>query len=417
MSKEVRSVLVLASCLGTSFNEKSIFLVWDKMGVNSFLHQGDRTRIRSLLNKAVDASFLERIQEGTYASRGGRNYRWTHDKVMDAAISNIEADALAALRFEVGSTLFSSLPEDELEENIFTVANLVNSGGRSVLGSLESKRRVQLAFLNLLAARRAVEFSAFSSAARYAKVGVELLPPNRRWKDHRDLMLELSSISAEVAGSLSKRRDLERWSEEILCRNELTVFDKLRAYMSLIDSMGKNGYPDQAADLCRAVLESLGCIFSIDQVRWDEEAMRSRLEANRDIVNDMTYTRVVECLPRMEDREKMESITILTRLCSYLIILQDREAFMMAVSRLARWTFHYGLSNESPVVFAFYALSFIIQQDFAAGAMNGKVALALLENTNNRNAKAKTLFFVWFMVMPWTRHVRDSEKPLVAGKF
>jgi len=416
LSKEVRSVLVLSSCLGSCFSERCLFLVWDKMGVNSYLHQGDRTKIRQILAKAEEKQFIERVTDGTYKLRAGRYYRWTHDRIMDLAISNVPDDALCALRFEVGSTLFNALNEVELEEVIFTVANLVNSGGRSVLGSLEGSRRLQLARLNLLAARRAMELSAFNSAARYANAGVELLPNRRRWKDpSKELMLELSSISAEVAGSLSRRRDLERWCEEILCRNELTIYDKLRAYICLIDSMGKNDCPDQAVDLCRVVLENLDCVFTKNQVGRDEEALSERLEAIAKIEHDDEYMQLVIDLPLMDDREKLQSMTILTRLCGYFMILQDKQSFAMIVSRMARWTFHYGLSLESPVVFAYYAISFIIRGDFAAGALNGWIALSLLEEFSNRKAKARTIFLVWYYVLPWSRHIRDSERPLIAG--
>jgi hypothetical protein len=66
-------------------------------------------------------------------------------------------------------------------------------------------------------------------------------------------------------------------------------------------------------------------------------------------------------------------------------------------------------------MFAYLGLACTIKQEFRVGAMNGETALALLSKTSNQIIKVKTHFIVWYMVMPWVRHVRDSSRPLLAG--
>lgn len=86
----------------------------------------------------------------------------------------------------------------------------------------------------------------------------------------------------------------------------------------------------------------------------------------------------------------------------------------MAISRAGRWTLHYGLTAESPIMFAYLGLAYTIKQEFRVGAMNCEAALALLNAANN-SVKVKTHIIVWYMVMPWVRNVRDSARPLLAG--
>jgi hypothetical protein len=87
----------------------------------------------------------------------------------------------------------------------------------------------------------------------------------------------------------------------------------------------------------------------------------------------------------------------------------------MAISRAARWTYHYGLSPESPIMFAYLGLAYTIKQEFRVGAMNGEAALALLGKTTNQGIKVKAHYIIWYKVMPWIRHVRDSSRPLLAA--
>lgn len=87
----------------------------------------------------------------------------------------------------------------------------------------------------------------------------------------------------------------------------------------------------------------------------------------------------------------------------------------MAISRAARWTYHYGLTAASPTIFAHLGLAYIIKLEFRVGAMNAEAALSLLEKTNNHAVKVNAHYLIWYKVMPWSRHVRDSSRPLLAA--
>lgn len=87
----------------------------------------------------------------------------------------------------------------------------------------------------------------------------------------------------------------------------------------------------------------------------------------------------------------------------------------MAISRATRWTYHYGLTAESPVMFAYLSLAYIIKQEFLAGAMNAEAAIYLLDKTNNQSVKVRAHYMIWYKVMPWSRHVRNSSRPLLAA--
>ena len=96
-------------------------------------------------------------------------------------------------------------------------------------------------------------------------------------------------------------------------------------------------------------------------------------------------------------------------------IRKSKPAFTMAISRAARWTYHYGLTPESPIMFAYLGLACVTKQEFRVGAMHGEAALSLIDKTNNQLVKVQAHYIIWYMVMPWSHHVRDSSCPLVAA--
>jgi predicted ATPase len=124
-------------------------------------------------SSAVNEGFLERC--------GKSDYQWNHDRLQEAAFSVIPAEKLGDFKFRVGDVLLQKFSEKELDASIFVVVNLLDEGSASAIGDL---KRTRLAELNLQAARKAANSSAFSSAAKFARMGIELLPGDSWTNSH-----------------------------------------------------------------------------------------------------------------------------------------------------------------------------------------------------------------------------------------
>ena len=66
-------------------------------------------------------------------------------------------------------------------------------------------------------------------------------------------------------------------------------------------------------------------------------------------------------------------------------------------------------------MFAYLGLAYVIKQEFRVGAMKGEAALFLIDKSNNEWVKVQAQYIIWYMVIPWSHHVRDSSRPLVAA--
>ena len=136
------------------------------------------------------------------------------------------------MRSQVGDILVSQLGERELDGAIFVVVNLMNEGSVT----FEGAKRVKLAELNLQAARKATEFSAFEIAAKYTAKGIEMLPSNH-WQDNFELALELYSTAAEAEGYMGDVKKIEEHCREVLDQSKCPLSEKLRVYNVLLDSI------------------------------------------------------------------------------------------------------------------------------------------------------------------------------------
>ena len=178
--------------------------------------------VRELLDKSLRAcmagGFIERVlsSSSSFASSsawGKRTYRWVHDKLQEAAMDLVPSHEQTSFCRHVAEILCTQLTDKELESAIFVVVNRFNEGGPAGNLSLKKSKRkkkhaaaaaaamvqqkqIELAKLNLRAAKKAVTFSAFESAASYCKHGINLLP-NDGWDKHYRLCLDLYSLGAD----------------------------------------------------------------------------------------------------------------------------------------------------------------------------------------------------------------------------
>ena len=200
LPKQAKSMLLLAACMGNSYiDEEVLHCLWNKFERKARSNVDSQSQFRLFVNESLYRKVLVKVEHPE--REGSRAYRWSHESMIKALSDHVDVLNISNLRYEVGATLDHNLTDNS---DILVIAKLVNSGGNSLLGSLDSKTRVRWAEKNLIAAKRAVLMSAFDRAAQYAEAGIEYLPSSMRWKEHCDIMIELSSILGEVAGAISE---------------------------------------------------------------------------------------------------------------------------------------------------------------------------------------------------------------------
>lgn len=151
LPEDVRDILHLASCIGTSFEMTLLvgayFEMYGKHETSDESTETEEEEVRRLLSSAVDENLIE--------LQGASRYVWVHDSIQEAAYHLAsDEDELNLFRAKLGNVLLQILSErDKLEHNIFVVVNLLNAAP-----CLEADK-IMIADLNLRAAKVSVIYT------------------------------------------------------------------------------------------------------------------------------------------------------------------------------------------------------------------------------------------------------------------
>jgi len=393
--------LKYAACLGSSFNLSSLQLVWEKHAVRR-----GRAEVTDTVEKLLALVLGERILE----EAGVNKYRWVHDKVQEAALSQDELDdeANASFQFEIGEALYYSLDQEELQEELFTVVDLINK-------QCDTKR-AEFAQLNLTAAEKAQSISAFQSSAKYVANGIGHLPPNGMWTANRSSTLRLYTLGAELEFALGHVETAESYSNEVLNREDCSTMESLPLKIAKIRKVCVyDSRFTETVNLSLDLLNELGCKLVWNTTMMPMQAiatfMRTIKMAKKAPAPQDFYT----TLGAMEDPKQQKIMAILSRLC--FAAYNDDNMFLnlLGCCKMVQMTLKYGVSDGSAPVFAgLGSLVSAVQQDYATATTFAEMGLAMQSYRRTPRA-SETIGIAYMFVLPWTQPLQSCLSPLEDG--
>lgn len=378
-SDDLKRLFPLAACLGSEFKEAILEILWKtEVGTGN---------LAQLLDLAVQEGFLEVIVAGSC------EYRWLHDKIIEAVLSLMDPQDLAALQHRIGQTLVNTLDPKTLELSLFMVVDLLNRGTDPNLSNL-----------NLLAAKKAIELSAFQSASKYISKGIAHLPPKNR--NNYKLALDLYATGAEIEGSLGNVVQMEMYCKEIIEKIAESLFDKLRAYHALMTSIANRDRLLEAIKLCLGVLRQLECTFPKTSVGVTISTLAGLVRIGAKVKSlspDFAST-----LTLMTDRRKIEAMRLMSKLFLYCY-LSKNPLIALPCFKMVEWTLKYGACASSCMGFVYTGvLATGILVDLEAGALCGKYASQLVAKAGAGRSIESEVEFVRALLMPWTVPMRKT---------
>jgi predicted ATPase len=281
LSSSQRMLLINASFLGPVFSRDVLWLVWNELSDASGEEIAD-----------LDALLESSVKNGIFETTQGRKYRFVHDKVRECAALFIDPNQLPSMRYRIGRTLLSAL-DDEESNNIFFVAlNLLNQGS---LPSTEEER-IELAEMNLNAARNLIDLAGFDVALKHVESGLTLLPSESRWIKYYATSLEFCDLGAETCAVLGDINKMQNYCDEVL-RYAKTADDKLRVYFLKIDNLLRQALFEDAIETGIAVLKDHNILFPQNLVRRKASAIlglrRSKMEAKSLCVDKLLVSDII----------------------------------------------------------------------------------------------------------------------------
>ncbi|UQA56115.1 ATP-binding protein [Polyangium aurulentum] len=364
---------------------------------------GDRFDL-GLLSAASDRSpdvayesLAPALEEGLIA-RIGDGFRFTHDKIQEAATSMVPAEQRAESHHRIGRLLQQEAVIEE-GRRLFDIVDHLNSSGDVIHDRAE---RVELARLNLQAAERLEESGAFHAALLYAEHGLARLPVDA-WSATYALSLALT-MKKGLMQSLEGRYDpalatLADALAHATGRRDQTEVRRLRMSVHSL----KN-------DLVAAIDEGLAglSIFDIRLPRFpSDEELEAELRATFAELGDRSIDSFAE-LPALRDPEIEALQNLLEELWAPCYLMTSNN-FGITVMKILQSSMRHGTSKSTIHALLNFGTFLCTGRDLERGYAFGRAAVRLNERRPSKQIEP-------MLCNMWSANIQHWKEPYAASK-
>ncbi|CAJ1952929.1 unnamed protein product [Cylindrotheca closterium] len=399
LPKQMQVLLQCAAYLGSSFSEPTIDLVWSTYGRR--LVEERIEPVSSLLPLLVSDSIFEKGEK--------QQYRWTHDKLQEAALSLSEARR-DTFQMDIGKTLYYGLTKEQVEEDLFTIVDLINNGNTS--------KRSEFAGMNLRAAEKARDILAFQAASEYASEGICLLQETD-WLQNKPVTLSLYTIGAEAELILGNVDAAERYRDVVLSRSDLSTLEMLPLQIGKAKALGDIELKSQEAlEYCLGLLKNHGYRLTWVRPLALPQALASLI---RTVKKAKAKPQSFYDAIKASDNTKNKFIGYLLSKAAYnAYTAGDSAMYLLSTVKLIDITMESGVNEFSASAFTFLGvMSVIVLQDYEAMERFVNIAQGMLKKFRGLHA-AESMFVGHQLGLFWVKPPEIgravAEKAILAGR-
>ena len=393
LSRTSQDAVKILACLGTGADVATVRMVLDRTGAEHAYH-----------------SVFEAVRAGLL-TRTGDSFRFIHDRVQEAAYSQIPAAERGALHLRIGRLLVQEMSPAQIEERVFDVVNQLNRGVDLIA---DAQERAVVYRLNLLAGNRAKAAVAHASAGEYLRRAVAFQPDDA-WGQHYDEVFKLYLGLAECEYLLGNFAAADQLFAPLLARARSST-DRMRVTRLQIRLYQMTGRFAEALALGIAAFASLGITCPAD-----EEALRAEFAAEAAVVKRHLARRSIADLvdaPLTMNPEVRAAVGLLVDHYSCAINAGSRT-LPLTVIKVLNLCLHHGNTEEAG--FAYVASAVIVASllgDHAAGYQLSAMGLQLNERFDEVKLRGCSLTAhlacIYFWREPFSTHPPLVERALEA---
>jgi predicted ATPase/signal transduction histidine kinase len=414
LPEETQRVLQLAACIGNQFDLGTLAIVYDHSPT-----QTAQALWLALEEELVlpDDNHYKSFQGGVIAHHPGDDtvmpsYKFPHDRVQQAASALIPEDQKQLTHLQIGRLLLQDTAEAQLEERLFDIVNQFNAGldligtelnlGHCDRESSKTQESTAIAQLNLLAARKAKESTAYEVALSYLASAHQLLSDNS-WHDQYDLALPIALEQIECAFLVGAFDNAEAWIIQV----EPQIRTKeARAELSILRLI----HYQNNARYDRAIQVGLDCLqnFGVNlPVNPDMPAIMEAAGLVQRALGDRMPSDLLQS-EEMTDREQLLLINTLINLVPPTYIL-NQPLLGLGVLTMTRAAMLHGNSALAVFVYMWYGILLCGNfNEYEQGYEFGRLALELYEKFNSPQLKGRLYMSFGNFVSHWRRPIQDN---------
>ncbi|MCI5145116.1 MAG: GAF domain-containing protein, partial [Candidatus Electrothrix sp. AR3] len=382
LSDDTSELLQLAACIGNQFD----------LSILAIIYEQGRHKTLSVLWDALVEGLIQPLDDNYkhLDTVETSSFKFLHDRVQQAAYALIDDERKQAVHLQIGRLLRKNTSLDQLEDNIFDIAEQFNHSLQLITHPAE---RIAIAQLNLKAGQKAKLAMAYGAAVNYLQLGLKCLN-EKHWQTEYDLVLDLYKESIEsnfLNGNFEQTKQLA----QTVLQQATILLDKIRVFEILIQLHMTKNQTQTALDTALQVLEML----EIDL------AKKPPLQL---VITDY-YT-----LQEMTAPKQVAAMRILNFAISPSYIAAPK-LFPQIVFTMVKLSVKYGNSALSAFGYTAYASLLCAAFDIESGYQAGQLGISLLKKFDAKALKAKVFASYNVTVHHWKRHAQESIAPLKEG--
>jgi predicted ATPase/tRNA A-37 threonylcarbamoyl transferase component Bud32 len=415
LPEETQDVLKLAACIGDKFNLDVLAIVkeksqsetaadlWEALQAGLVLPLSEAYKIPLVFTSdEMSREAEERIVPDSpllssspaplpYSYHAPIAYKFLHDRVQQAAYSLIPESQKQQTHLKIGELLLQHTTAEEIEENIFEIVNQLNVGADFITHQAKKDR---LARLNLIAGKKAKAATAYETAARQLRVGLELLREDS-WETQYDLTFPLYAEAAAVEFLNINFERAKILSEEAL-KHAKTLLEKAKVYEIQMQFYSQQNQMQVALDIGLQVLGMLGVSLCPEP----PQEMNTEALAN---------------LPEMTDINKRVAMGVLLK--SAPVAYHAAPAlFPQFPFTMIHLCIQYGNSPQAASGYVVYGLLLCGPLgEIEAGYRFGQLALNLLDRFDAQELKSYVYVVFNAHIRHWKEHGKETLAPMLEG--
>ncbi|TAE54159.1 MAG: GAF domain-containing protein [Nostocales cyanobacterium] len=387
-----QDVLKIAACIGNKFDLHTLSIVCEKSSVEvatdlwKALKQGVILPEDESYKVYAESNYLKTLDLDQFEKINIR-YKFIHDSLQQAAYLLIPPQERLGTHLKIGKLILKNTnlqKLEEIEKIIFKVVNQINIGINLIDDQLE---KYELAKLNLIAGRKAKSSTAYDSASKYLKRGLELLAENS-WKTNYQLTLNLYTEAVEVE-FLNINFEQAQFYIEIVKSNASNVLDQAPVYQVEIQIYMAELQIQLAIETGLNFLQMLGI------------NLERKPPANLNIEELIN-------LPVMTAPEKIAAMEILILIFAPACFAES-EIALPTLYTMVELSRQYGNSPMSIYAYAVYANNIAsVILDIDTAYQLSQVALKLLDKLNAKDFKSKAFVSININISYKKQHIQTT---------
>lgn len=392
-----QQVLRLVACLGNEFDLNTLSLINEKEASETFsqllpaIKSGLILPSSELESKSLDYVLFPLLI---------LNYKFLHDRVQQAAYALIDDSQKKAVHLKIGRQILENTPAQYRADRIFELVDHLNVA-RSLI--MDDRELIQLATLNLDAARRAKDATAYVAALQYLTAGMDGLSDDI-WDSHYDLAFALHIERANVEYLNGYFENSEEFIN-ITLEKARSPLEKVEIYNLLIVQYTLRAKYEEAVKAGIKALNLLGIDLPLDGL---ETVISEEFEAAKSILADREIASLID-EPAMTVPDKKVAVKLITNLLTPAY-LNNPDLWKLSVLKGLNLSLKYGLVPEASLCYAGYGMFLnAVSGDYKAAYQFALLSLKLSEKSGNIGLKCRACSSLVSIFYYWFNHIKDSH--------